>query len=472
MTLKWPLLLASARRKTRQPATDLDAGDAEFRTEFERDYDRVLFSTPVRRLADKTQVFPLDPHDSVRTRLTHSHEVSNLARSFAVQLCTKNLFGTTPTLARDVPSLLAATGLAHDLGNPPFGHQGEEAIRSWVSSKPALLESSNLSEAMKKDFLLFEGNAHTFRLVTKLQLINDNYGLNLTYGTLAALLKYTVPSDGVQEHPARKKPGFFQSEKDIVADVWQKTGLREGVRHPLAYVMEACDDIAYSVLDVEDAVKKGLVSYSDLKGYAEHQLQGTSDRILQEVLAGTDTDHQKYRKDLGLSPSELNDVTMQKLRVRAVSAMVRATSKAFEDNLEPMMSGTFEKDLIKSSAAAVLCKTLKDFAFKHAYKHRSVLEVELRGHNTLHGLMDLLWESITDRKDAAAPASDRNSPFATYAYRRISENYRRIFEDSSNTMPLRYRELQLLADMVAGMTDSFALCLYRELKALHVSSDR
>jgi len=213
----WNLWLNAARRRPSGAALALF--HTETRAEIERDYDRVLFSTPVRRMADKTQVFPLDRSDSVRTRLTHSHEVANLARSVGLDLVFNRglAAGLTPAL-RDVPALLATIGLAHDLGNPPFGHQGEAAMGRWFAQNYARVfgDAPELTEAMRQDFLRFEGNAQTLRLLTKLQLINDDYGLNLTAATLAALIKYPVGSGAIdQAKVARKKHGFFQSEQDL-----------------------------------------------------------------------------------------------------------------------------------------------------------------------------------------------------------------------------------------------------------------
>lgn len=210
--LDWKRLLCSERRKG--PATNVQQPQQpqfvqETRHEAERDYDRILFSTPTRRLADKTQVFPLEPNDSVRTRLTHSHEVSNLARSIGTSLAPDIQKASGLADAhRDVPARLAAVGLAHDLGNPPFGHKGEAAIQDWVRKNKDRLFSiseemsdemksdlAKMTPALQQDFLAFEGNAQTFRVLTKLQVVNDARGLNLTFGTLAALMKYTVSSE-------------------------------------------------------------------------------------------------------------------------------------------------------------------------------------------------------------------------------------------------------------------------------------
>ncbi len=466
--LNWKKLLNSQRRKDKAKGKSAEgsAKTSEHRTELERDHDRILFSTPVRRMQDKTQVFPLDPHDSVRTRLTHSHEVANMARSFGTALvyAYPKQFNLPENLKpeRNVPALLEAIGLAHDLGNPPFGHQGEDAIQSWMKARaPEVFEGLD-EAALKEDFLKFEGNAQAFRLLTRLQIVNDSYGLNMTYAFLAALMKYPSPSDKVNKAKlARKKFNYFQSEADIAKEVWAETGLAEGVRHPLTFIMEACDDIAYSVVDVEDAAKKGLVNFDQLVGFLE--FEGGVNSCIASVIAKAKQQHQEFRAQ-SLSAAELDDITMQMFRVNAIGVMMEAATKAFADNLPAMMAGTFDQELMGESDAKRLWALLKQFAGKHIYPHRQVLEVELKGHQTIHGLMDIFWAAIVNRKDPLDIASKRTSPLHRYVYSRISENYRRVAESTDNRMPIRYRELQLVTDMMSGMTDSFAISLLKDLR--------
>lgn len=466
------------------------------RTETERDHDRVVYASPVRRLADKTQVFPLERNDSVRTRLTHSHEVSNLARSIGVHLVNHGpLTQLDGVQKRAVPAMLAAVGLAHDLGNPPFGHSGETAIRSWIkrnenrlfeiegaqtdvlgNQRPALADDLNkLTLAMRDDFRKFEGNAQTLRVVTQLQVLRDDLGLNLTVGTLAALMKYTVGSDQVEndkQAPAKKKVGYFVSEADVAAEIFARTGLASGLRHPLAYVMEACDDVAYSVIDAEDSVKKQLVSFPDLMSWLA---DCNDDELTKWVASRSLADNEEHRK-ANLSSAELNDVSMQKFRVYAIHGMISAAVVTFEENYSSIMSGAFAGDLMTRSKAARFCEALKKFDLAHGYKNRGVLEVELIGFNAIHDLMDMLWRGIVDRADFADVGSRRNDPFSAYAYGRISENYRRVFERTvparrpGEALPIRYRELLLLTDMVSGMTDSFALALCEELRKFNVGA--
>ena len=459
----------------------------QFRLEQERDHDRVLFCTPFRRMGDKTQVFPLESIESIRTRLTHSYEVANLARSLGVEIA-ETLKDRLPEKAlRTIPAVLAAAGLAHDIGNPPFGHRGERAIRSWFARKQEVLfkppvgpgscrvvdDIRKLSSQHKNDFLYFDGNAQTLRVVTKLQVIGDDLGLNLTVGTLASLMKYLAASDALDDRkPAHKKVGFFATEQSLVDLVRQAVGLQDDVRHPLALIVEACDDIAYSVLDAEDAIKKGIVSFNDLIAWLRrHNPEPEPDLVISYLCDRAMEEHDTLAQQ-NLHPTELTDIAMQMFRVHGIHLMICAVAKTFKENYDFIIQGSFDGTLLKQSPAAKLCDALKKFDRENAFNHRSVLKLELTGYNTIHHVMNFLWEGITDRKCYEDVASDRRSPFSAYVYSRISKNYRRVFEGHvtryhhHKDMPIRYREMQLLTDMLSGMTDQFCLDLYSELSDL------
>ena len=454
--LSWEKLLSSTRRKD-LTGTQSTLGAGAGREEIERDYDRILFSAPTRRLADKTQVFPMEEHDSVRTRLTHSHEVSNLARSIGVRLAfehAETVFGANHEklrVKRCIPALLAAVGLAHDLGNPPFGHQGEASMQNWFSTrhKPSGQHGSQIK--VEDDFLGFDGNAQTFRLLTRLQILNDDFGLNLTVATLAALIKY--PAIYGHEKFGYKKWGIFHSEENIAREVWAHTGLGEGVRHPLTVIMEACDDIAYSVIDAEDTVKKGYASFYDLMDFIESE---TNDDVSSRIVAKARGENVDFKKE-DLSSRELNDVSMQIFRAIAISQMVQAVTEVFVGNIERVMSGqpdpTFE--LIKESSCASFCKAVKKFDSRHGFQHRDVLRLELQGHNYIQSMMDMLWSSVQSSDDA--------EPFAKYVYGTISENYRRVYEASRKD---DYAKRQLVCDAISGMTESYLLKRHGVLKSL------
>lgn len=439
--LSWEKLLTQTRRKDLyEEGKSVDTGVG--RTEFERDYDRILFATPTRRLADKTQVFPMEQHDSIRTRLTHSYEVSNLARSIGIKLAfehAEKIFGADHQrlqVTRNVPSLLAAVGLAHDLGNPPFGHQGEVAIQQYFSGQ-------KLKEKTEVDFLKFDGNAQTFRLLTRLQYLKHEYGLNLTLGTLAALVKY--PSIyGSKDMGGFKKFGVFASEKDVIEDVWEHTGLGHGVRHPLAYVMEACDDIAYSVIDAEDTVKKGCASFYDLVDFLEST--DGADPVIKQVVDFSRGENKEFRKGT-LSSRELNDLSMQMFRVKAIALMVDAATDAFVGSVSMMMNGSLgaEFELIKSSKCAQFCWAVKEFDKRYGFQHKEVLRLELEGNCYIKKMMQVLESAI--EKDGS-----RDFPFERFVFLGISENYRRVYGESLKD---GYARRQLLCDAVSGMTESY-----------------
>ena len=458
--LEWNKLLNPSRRKDKNSkSTTMDTGAG--REEIERDFDRILFSTPTRRLADKTQVFPLEQNDSVRTRLTHSHEVANLARSIGVRLAfefPEQVFGQEHenlAVKRNLPPLLAAIGLAHDFGNPPFGHEGEESIKRWFKKNSQDVFGSEDGT----DFLSFDGNAQTFRLVTRLQILNDDFGLNLTYATLAALIKY--PSFWTStDKGGYKKAGIFLSEKAIVEEVWEETGLSPGIRHPLTHIMEACDDIAYSVLDAEDTVKKGYASFYDLIDFLKHNTE--DDELCKELIVSAQLKNNEF-KEGSLSSSELNDLSMQMFRVKAISLMINDVVDNFVTNSDKILNNNIESgfELIGTGKSKILCKTLKDFDFRHGYQHNSVLKLELNGSNYIHSLMNMMWDGINK-----IDKPNEQNLFQKYVLSRLSEGYIRVFE-SSKYPNMSYKKAQLLSDSIAGMTDSYLINFHDELKPLY-----
>ncbi len=456
--LDWKKLLNPQRRKELYGSFEsMNTGVG--RQELERDYDRILFATPTRRLAHKTQVFPMEENVMIRNRLTHSHEVSNLARSIGVRIAFEHadeVFGSSQQqlkVQRSVPALLAAVALCHDLGNPPFGHQGEVAIQEWFS------DSSN-GDARKNiekhpDFSDFDGNAQTFRLLTRLQVLNDEFGLNLTFATLAALMKYPSLHDS-EDRGGYKKFGVFESERSIAHDVWKQTGLVEGQRHPFAYIMEACDDIAYSVIDAEDTVKKGFASFYDLMDFLN--ANSDEDSRIDEVVCASRKKNEEFRKQ-SLSSRELNDISMQMFRVKAVSLMVVDVTEVFVTHVSRILNCSCSKgfELIQTSESARLCRVLKKFSRRYGFQHSDVLKLELEGNNYIKGLMDLLWEAIDSRKE-------KRSAYQRYAYGTISENYRRVHESSE---PLtQYSKQRLLCDAISGMTEPYLIKIHGTLSEL------
>ena len=328
--MDWERLLSTERRRR-------STAQKDHRLEFERDFDRAVFSTPVKHLQGKAQVFPLDPNDTIRTRLTHSLEVSSvargLARSAAEWLQREGHIEEDRT--RSIEAIAATCGLVHDLGNPPFGHAGERAIRSWFERNtghelfaPLLSQPSQLGQ----DFLRFEGNAQSLRLVATLQVLADYKGLNFTFGTLSALMKYVAPSDVADANhsdPAFRKPGYFASESDVVAEIREATGTGKA-RHPIAVLVEAADDIVYLAADVEDGVRKKVLSWPEvLAEIPIAELPVCVDPAIDATLA-------QMRRILNAGhttalPGLEDDIHASAFRTAAIGVMVHRCSKAFEE---------------------------------------------------------------------------------------------------------------------------------------------
>ena len=473
-----PSIWSTRRRTDPRPG-----GTTDVRTAFEQDYDRLLFSTPVRRLADKTQIFPLERNDSVRTRLTHSLEVSNIAKSIGTRLIRtdQTIFGDSDVIRNGAPIILATVGLAHDLGNPPFGHQGEAAISRWFENHQNLFDEigKNSKEAadefcavpieFRTDFTKFEGNAQALRLVSRLQNTSGLAGLNLTAATLAALMKYPVASNKTEPSRAStKKYGYFASESDVAEWVQAETGLSAGQRHPLTWIMEASDDIAYSVLDIEDTIKKGLVSAEDLLAYLRRKFS------LSETLGGMinklSEDFKKADTD-DSSLSRVREIKSTYVRTRLIERLITGATNVYLQDKSAILGDDRKNSLLDcGSEESELCEALKSFARVHAYQSTGVLELELKGFMILHTLMDEMWEAISDRKKFKDASSRRRSPKSSYVYSLISDSYRWHFERPSDAslpmryeLPMRYKEMQLLTDMISGMTDGYAVDLYERV---------
>lgn len=457
----------SVARRSPVPAKS----DSDHRIPFEHDYDRLLFSTPVRRLADKTQVFPLDRNDAVRTRLTHSHEVANLARSMGVRLASEGIRIDGVSEPRAVPAILSAIGLAHDLGNPPFGHQGEAAIGNWFALKgEAIFRPSRnwmgknrpVPKRLWPEFLKFEGNAQTFRIVTRLQVAVGGHGLDLTAGTLAALLKYPTSCDKRdKQNASTKKYGYFESEQEIVSWVRSETGIASGQRHPLTWIMEAADDIAYSVLDIEDAIRKGIISPDDVRSLVGHDIDGCYTDLIEFL-------DKKFSLTRGgkFSISETREIMSSYLRTAFIQKLIDEAIYDFKIFQKEIESGVMRNPLMFSSS---LLKRLKGIAKDYVFVETDVRKIEADGFKIIGKLMDFYWYAITNRNDIEDLLSPRTDAKAAYGISKISDNYLQcaargkwIARDNKE-LPIRYRELRLLTDMVSGMTDGFAQSEYHYL---------
>ncbi len=484
MTLDWQRLLCDIRLRELMGGPPSVRIKEDGRTQFDRDYDRTIFSTPVRRLQDKTQVFPLEPNDAVRTRLTHSLEVSTLARGVArgaAQWLLSAGHIKSEQQARDIESIAATCGLIHDLGNPPFGHAGEKAISSWFEKK-LHQDGSFFGELdcaqgarqpqLRNDFLLFEGNAQTIRIVTRLQLLADEYGLNLTVGTLSAAMKYTAASDElVSKSPHSKtKPGYFTSEHDIIEKIREQSGT-ETARNPIAYLVEACDDMVYATVDIEDGVKKGIVSWQDVK----RALRTHSSPSARPIIRKHIKDAQSYinRANPPLSGKARDEAISQHFRTLVIGTIKVAVLDAFKAFYNEIMQGAEPKngELIKASSAADLIKACKSVGAACIYSSDETLRLETMGRRIIHDLMDIFWDGASAYPSIPHLQSDdelfrdfTRSPEGKI-YNLLSRNYRTAFESAMKRqkLPERYHRFQLVTDYVCGMTDTFACKLHTQL---------
>lgn len=417
------------------------------RTAFTRDCDRIVFSSAFRRLQDKTQVFPLAKNDYVRTRLTHSLEVASVGRSLgmlaAEVIARKQPEFKTVAQPHDVGTIVAAACLAHDIGNPPFGHSGEAAIQEWFESGCDL---SALNEVEREDLRKFEGNAQGFRTLCRLQHAPQRGGLQLTCAVLGAFTKYPRASvvDGVQTSGVSgKKFGFMHSEAELFAEVADELGLRKKpgagqawYRHPLAFLVEAADDICYHIMDIEDGYKSGHLSYEEV--CALHAPWLSAER-------------QQRAKEIS-DPSR----RVEYFRAVTVDAVIREAAAVFEEKYDGIITGAFDEALTKEIARHSEFERFKELARKKVYTARSVVEIEACGFEVIGGLLDAFVGAL-DAK-ATCPAKVKA---------RIRTLLRLIPGGGEGVEKLSGYERMLLAtDFVSGMTDSFAVELYQRIRGI------
>jgi dGTPase len=417
----------------------------------------------------------MDANDSVRTRLTHSHEVANLARAIATRVAAASsgaAFGGQD-LFRIVQPIVSAIGLSHDLGNPPFGHQGEVAIGSWFEARRSWIfsherEGDGANELEHKvpdnlitEFINFDGNPQTLRVMTRLQTSHHHVGLDLTAGTLAASLKYPVHADARdKDRDHIKKAGYFESERDVVEWVRDQTGLEEGQRHPLTWIMEACDDIAYSVLDVDDLLKKGIISPDDVLTILKHT-DGVRDldsvaKLENKFIEVNDSPRRAEIR---------RDIKEQFVRAYMMKTLIDHAGDKFSHNADAIMGYKFETPLMQDSA---LCDVMKDIAKKYAFANPAVLRSEAIGAAAIDGLMTIFWSAIQNRKKPEDLMSKRLEARDSYAFSLVSPNYleaacREAQKSGGEGRVRRYHELRLLTDMISGMTDGFAINTWQKL---------
>lgn len=441
--MNWEKLMSRKRLgRAENYATDAS------RTDFQKDYDRVCFSSAFRRLQDKTQVFPLSGNDYVRTRLTHSLECSCVGRSLGAivgeYIVNNKYVDESVYCAQDFGAVVAAACLAHDIGNPPFGHTGEDAMRHWVAKSLAgkFLSNSLGLHAQRADFVNFEGNAQGFRLLARLQAPSNIGGMQLTCATLGTFTKY--PYGSYDELTGNNsKFGFFDSDKELFKIVAEEVGLKKLAdfkwsRHPLALLVEAADDICYHVVDIEDGYKLGCLSYED-----------TVDLL--KPISCKDINNNINKKE-----------HIEYLRATAVGSMIRDVARCFIEKHDDIMSGNIVKDIVSKTCFADDFLKLKKVAKKHVYIHKDIIEVEAAGFNVLGSLLGIFVEAVEEAFDCKKRGTPLHSWERTIL-KMIPDSF--IGEDS---IPVddRYERTQRIFDFVSGMTDSYAVSMYKKIQGI------
>ena len=469
--MKWRQLLCEDR--IRNYRTGRSAGD--LRTEFEKDYHRIIGSASFRRLQDKTQVFPLDRSDFIRTRLTHSLEVSSLAKSLGQNISRKIIqeIGDTSfqeSYQADVCDILQCAGLLHDIGNPPFGHFGETVIREWFLENLKALSYNGQSveelllPQMKKDLYHFEGNTQALRLVTKLHYLVDEHGMNLTKGLLGTIIKYPVSSLGINKESGDikdKKMGYYYAERDIFEDLQESLGTN-GARHPLSYVLEAADDIAYLTADVEDAFKKGCITFGQL--VQELKDCGKGEEEGGEYFRLVGSLEERYRKALERGIAQPEEHAVQNWIVRVQAKLIACATDGFAEHYCEIMEGTYKRELMYGTEGEHLARALGDIAYRYAFISQPILKLEIAAER----IMGFLLEKFVD---AAIPydTEQRKTPIQEKMMALVSDNYKaiyRIYSQGKDEHEKLYLRLLLVTDFICGMTDSYAKRLYQELNGM------
>ena len=417
----------------------------ENRSEFQRDYDRLIFSAPFRRLQNKTQVFPLPGSVFVHNRLTNILEVASVGRSLGDDVA-KALLERHPELQDsflpEIGSIVSAACLAHDLGNPPFGHSGEKAISTFFSEgkgvrlKEKQPNGEQLSPMEWEDLTHFEGNANAFRILTHQFEGRRKGGFVLTYTTLASIVKYPFSSSLAGK---KSKFGFFITEEESFRRIAEELGMEKQnnaplkyARHPLVYLVEAADDICYQMMDIEDAHKLKILTTQETK---------------ELLLSYFSKERQAHRLKTMEIVSDTNE-QIAYLRSSVIGLLIGECVQAFVDNEEKILKGEFEGSLINhiSEVPANAYKHCADISLKKIYRSRDVLDIELAGFRIISTLLELMIDAVCSPEKA----------YSQLLINRVSGQY-------NIKAPALYERIQAVLDYISGMTDVFALDLYRKI---------
>ena len=474
--MNWKQLMCDERPRSlthKQSSSDL-------RTEFEKDYHRIISSPSFRRLQDKTQVFPLDQSDFIRTRLTHSLEVSSFAKSLGQNVGSRIRQSVadpdfTIQTQMDICDVLQCAGLLHDIGNPPFGHFGEDAIQDWFRCNldTLLFDGTPLSMVlnaqMQGDLTHFEGNTQALRVVSKLHFLVDEHGMNLTKALLGTLIKYPGSSLEIsydKQDPGRdirhKKMGYFYAERELFADIQRSTGTN-GCRHPLAFLLEAADDIAYTTADIEDAVKKGLIDYETLTEQLRIAcLKPDTDESVKKMLNRLEKLYERAENRKYDNP---NLYAVQNWIVTVQGAFLGAATDSFLTHYSEIMAGTYRFELLDQTPVTILLKAMQSIANKYAFQSKPILKLEVKADSIFDFLLGRFVKSFLYYDTPLW--KDKRTAVDEKIVRLMSEDYMNIYRTYAEGCPEEeklYLRLLMVTDYVSGMTDGFATRLYEELR--------
>ncbi len=440
--MNWQQLISNKRlgQEQRHPMRHDD------RSEFKRDGDRLIYSAPFRRLQNKTQVFPLPGSVFVHNRLTHSLEVSSLGKSLGddvAHLLTERHPELRGTLFEEIGTIVQTAGLAHDMGNPPFGHSGEKAIQTYFSEDKGQFLKDKVSPEFWDDITHFEGNANAFRLLTHRFKGRRDGGFVMTYSSLASIVKYPFASGAAGTHG---KFGFFASEADTYCRIADELGIirisEEGeplryVRHPLVYLMEAADDICYEIMDIEDSHKLKLLSFDE-----------TADLLLGFFDKPTQTSIRQRFIDDGVTDQNEQVVYM---RSCAVGTLERACVNTFVEHEEEILNGTFKGSLVSNMSypLRLAYQRCSDASYKKIYRSKPVLDVELSGYKIMETLMQTLVSA------AVHPEK--------FHSRQLIDRFSSQYDIDSDNLETR---IMAVLDYISGMTDVYALDIYQKINGI------
>lgn len=443
--MNWEQLLSLRRQgdKHKRLRNEQD----ETRLGFDVDYDRIIFSSAFRSLQDKTQVIPLSKTDFVHTRLTHSLEVSVVGRSLG-RLAGKKIIEKHPYLQEvhgykfnDIGAIVAAAALAHDIGNPPFGHSGEKAIGEYFKTGNGVRFKEYLSEVEYQDIIDFEGNANGFRLLTQ-DRAGVSGGLRLSYATLGAFMKY--PKESLPKKPSShicdKKFGFFQSEKHTFKEVAEDLGLPTRSsnatisygRHPLTFLVEAADDICYTIIDFEDGINLGLIS----EDYALEYLI----KLVKDTINTKKYNSLEYKED-----------RLSYLRALAINTLIQDAVAIFIENEDSILNGTFDCSLMEKSAYKAQIEDIINLSIQNIYQSQEVVEKEIAGYTIISDILDVYIAALIGKKNQQV------------------SNYHKLI---LRTLPGLYRQtdgsiydiLLNTCSYVASLSDSTAVHIHNKIK--------